>query len=47
VYFMAVVVYDRIQQEATAVVDAAVTYAVAAASPVAVDALKNVFAGEG
>jgi 2-oxoisovalerate dehydrogenase E1 component alpha subunit len=35
---------EGIQQEATAEVDAAVTYAEAAASPVAEDALKNVFA---
>jgi 2-oxoisovalerate dehydrogenase E1 component alpha subunit len=35
---------DRIQQECTADVDAAVTYAEAAASPLAEDTLKNVFA---
>jgi 2-oxoisovalerate dehydrogenase E1 component alpha subunit len=41
---MAEEVDEGIQQEATAEVDAAVTYAEAAASPLAEDTLKNVFA---
>ena len=44
---MAEEVDDRIQQEATAEVDAAVTYAEAAPSPLAEDTLKNVFAEAG
>jgi len=43
---MAEDVDDSVQQEATAEVDAAVTYAEAAASPLAEDTLRNVFAEE-